>query len=179
MCRSGKPLKGVVHCRNGGPSLLSEPRSDLQARTVETVQWLVAAATLVTVLFAVTLHYEVSVGLSRRLARSPLLGRRRVLFLIFGLLLAHVAEIWLFATTLWLLLDEPGAGELVGSETLEFLDMVYMSAVTYTTLGYGDVVPRGNIRFLLGTEALTGFMLITWSASLTFLEMQQHWRQGN
>lgn len=146
---------------------------------METAQWLVVLVTVITVLLAVTLHYEVSVGLSRRLARSPLLGRRRVLFLILGLLLAHVAEIWLFGAALWLLLREPGTGALVGFETLEFLDMVYMSAVTYTTLGYGDVVPRGDIRFLLGTEALTGFMLITWSASLTFLEMQQHWRQGN
>lgn len=142
-------------------------------------QWLVVLVTVITVLLAVTLHYEVSVGLSRRFARSPLLGRRRVLLLILGLLLAHVAEIWLFAAALWLLLREPGTGALIGFETLDFLDMVYMSAVTYTTLGYGDVVPRGDIRFLLGTEALTGFMLITWSASLTFLEMQQHWRQGN
>lgn len=146
---------------------------------METIQWVVVLVTAVTVLLAVTLHYEVSVGLSRRLARSPLLGRRRVLFLILGLMVAHVAEIWLFATALWWLLPEPGAGELVGLAAIEFLDMVYMSAVTYTTLGYGDVVPSGNIRFLLGTEALTGFMLITWSASLTFLEMQQHWRQDD
>lgn len=146
---------------------------------MEVARWLVVLVTVITTLFAVTLHYEVSVGLSRRLARSPLLGRRRVLLLILGLLLAHVAEIWLFGAALWLLLGEPGTGALVGLEALEFLDMVYMSAVTYTTLGYGDVVPRGDIRFLLGTEALTGFMLITWSASLTFLEMQQHWRQGN
>lgn len=146
---------------------------------MDTAQGLVVLVTAVTVLLAVTLHYEVSVGLSRRLARSPLLGRRRVLLLILGLLLAHVAEIWLFGAALWLLLRETGTGALIGLEELDFLDKVYMSAVTYTTLGYGDVVPRGHIRFLLGTEALTGFMLITWSASLTFLEMQQHWRQDN
>lgn len=59
--------------------------------------------------------------------------------------------------------------------SLDFLDYVYFSAITYTTLGYGDLVPTGPIRFLTGTEALIGLMLITWSASITFLEMQRHW----
>ena len=57
-----------------------------------------------------------------------------------------------------------------------FLDSVYFSAVCYTTLGLGDIVPSGAIRFLVGTEALTGFVLITWSASFTFVEMQRFWR---
>jgi hypothetical protein len=34
----------------------------------------------------------------------------------------------------------------------------------------------GAIRFLAGTEALTGFVLVTWSASFTFVEMQRFWR---
>jgi hypothetical protein len=29
---------------------------------------------------------------------------------------------------------------------------------------------------MTGTEALTGFLLITWSASFTFLEMQRFWK---
>lgn len=54
--------------------------------------------------------------------------------------------------------------------------MVYFSVVVYTTLGLGDLVPEGAIRFLTGTEALTGSVLITWSASFTFLEMQRFWK---
>ena len=34
-------------------------------------------------------------------------------------------------------------------------------------------MPVGAIRFLVGTEALTGFVLVTWSASFTFVEMQR------
>jgi hypothetical protein len=56
------------------------------------------------------------------------------------------------------------------------LDSVYFSAVCYTTLGLGDIVPTGAIRFLVGTESLTGFVLITWSASFTFVEMERYWR---
>ena len=42
-------------------------------------------------------------------------------------------------------------------------------------MGYGDIVATGPIRYLTGMEALTGFVLITWSASFLFLEMQKYW----
>jgi hypothetical protein len=73
------------------------------------------------------------------------------------------------------LVDDPAFSQLVGAGGGLF-DSVYFSAVVYTTLGLGDVVPHGAIRFMAGTEALTGFLLITWSASFTFLEMQRFWR---
>ena len=50
------------------------------------------------------------------------------------------------------------------------------SAITYTTVGFGDVVPVGPIRFLSGMEALTGFVMIGWTASFTYLEMERFWR---
>jgi hypothetical protein len=42
-------------------------------------------------------------------------------------------------------------------------------------VGFGDLVPHGAIRFMTGMEALTGLVMITWSASFTFLEMQRDW----
>ncbi|WP_202884358.1 ion channel [Halomonas sp. YLGW01] len=140
---------------------------------------LVVIATLVTVVLCVLLHYEVSMALSRRMEHSTHSQRQRFLTLIFGLLGSHIAEIWAFAVTMELLLDLPGSGDVIGITAPGFLDLVYLSAINFTTLGYGDMVPSGPIRFIMGTEALTGFMLITWSASLTFLEMQKHWRTNH
>lgn len=137
---------------------------------------LVVMATLLTVALCVLLHYEVSMTLSRRMERSTRSQRQRFLTLIFGLLGSHVVEIWAFAAAMKLLLVMPGTGEVIGITAPGFLDFVYLSAINFTTLGYGDMVPSGPIRVVMGTEALTGFMLITWSASLTFLEMQKHWR---
>jgi hypothetical protein len=37
--------------------------------------------------------------------------------------------------------------------------------VTFSTVGFGEMWPVGAVRFLCGLEALTGFVLITWSAS--------------
>ena len=46
----------------------------------------------------------------------------------------------------------------------------------YTTLGFGDLVPLGPIRHMTGSESVAGLVLITWSASFTFLEMQRFWK---
>jgi len=40
------------------------------------------------------------------------------------------------------------------------LDAIYFSIVTFTTLGYGDITPRGFSRFLASTEALIGSFTI-------------------
>jgi hypothetical protein len=36
----------------------------------------------------------------------------------------------------------------------------------------------GNLRFLAGLEALLGFVLITWSASFLYFEMQKYWNKS-
>ncbi|MDY7116037.1 potassium channel family protein [Halomonas sp. SSL-5] len=136
--------------------------------------WAVAT-TLIAVILCVLLHYEVSMRLWRGLERAHGTLRRRFLMLSFVLFVTHVAEIWIFGMGMALLGEHPLAGQLVGLETVNLLDYIYFSAITYTTLGYGDLFPSGPIRFITGSEALLGFMLITWSASLTFLEMQRHW----
>ena len=136
----------------------------------------VVLATLLTVALCVLLHYEGLSRLSRSVSRSDSPRRRRVLYAIMGVLGLHVTEIWLFGGVLWLLLLWPDCGYLHGLTHAPLLDAVYLSAMTYTTVGFGDLAPVGPIRFLSGTEALTGFVLITWSASFTFLEMERFWR---
>jgi Ion channel len=136
----------------------------------------VIISTGVIVLACVLLHYEVFTWLSRFLVGMHLrIRRRRILLLIVGLLMLHVTEVWLFGIGYALLLQDPSIGQINGSGG-GLLDHVYFSTVVYTTLGLGDMVPAGSIRFMTGMEALTGFVLITWSASFTFLEMQKFWK---
>jgi Ion channel len=141
------------------------------------VNLLVACITAIVVALAVLMHYEGLVWLSRRLPKLHTRARRKVLYVIYGVITIHIVEIWLFGIAYWLLLMVPSAGGVVGSQELAFFDAVYLSAVTFTTVGFGDLTPIGPIRFVAGTEALTGFILITWSASFTFLEMERFWRE--
>lgn len=139
----------------------------------------VVLATAAVVMACVLLHYEAFILLTRRLNRMHgEVRRRRILLLIPSLIALHVAEIWLFALSYFVL----SLGNDIGSTVRGaggLLDLVYFSATVYTTLGFGDLIPQGAIRFLTGTQAITGFLLISWSASFTFLEMQRYWKQDD
>lgn len=137
--------------------------------------WLIVALTVVVVMVCVLIHHRWLRGFNHLIARFEVRDRRRVLVLIMGTLLAHVVEIWVFGAGFWLAAQVPDLGSLQGPIGASLLDHVYFSAATYTTVGYGDVYPLGPLRFLAGCEALTGFVLITWSASFTYLEMRRDW----
>ena len=136
---------------------------------------IVVAATLAAVTLSVLTHYDGLVLASRGLARLGGRQRVKVLYGIASVLALHVVEIWIFGLITWALLRWPEFGSLRPAAQHLF-DVIYFSAVTFTTVGYGDLAPVGPIRFLSGTEALTGFVLLTWSASFTYLEMERFWR---
>jgi hypothetical protein len=143
-----------------------------------TANLIVVFVTVLAVSAAVLVHYEglnlLSQWLAKRREQHP---RRKVLYGIFGVLTLHIAEIWIFGLAIWLSLMFGNTGSLVGSPDTSLLDSVYLAAITFTTVGFGDLAPIGPIRFIGGTMALTGFVLITWSASFTFLEMERYWRR--
>ena len=142
----------------------------LQSRSV------VVLLTIAAVIVCVVVHYEALSALTTWLKHVQLHPRPRILVLIFAILFTHVIEIWIFGLTYFALVSGEGHGALYAAYPVGLLDCVYFSAVCFTTLGMGDIVPLGAIRFLTGTEALTGFVLITWSASFTFVEMQRFWK---
>lgn len=127
------------------------------------------------VIINVLLHYEVLNWLSKVLARLAWVGRPRVALLICALLVVHIVEIWIFSGGIILAEWHGGLGDLQGDHSQGVLDYVYYSSMTYTTVGYGDLFPVGPLRFIAAMEALLGLMLITWSASFTYLEMQRFW----
>lgn len=145
-------------------------------------QWLanatVAAGTLLSIVLAVLVHYEGLVLTQRRIAREHVRRRLKVLHAISLLIVLHVVEIWVFGMMMWMLLLWPACGSIAGPASAHFLDHIYLSAVSYTTVGFGDVAPVGPIRLLVATESLVGLVLITWSASFTYLEMERFWREA-
>ena len=138
--------------------------------------WMAVLLTLLLAGMTIGLHYEALQQLNQRMPNWKLPPHPRVLVMMLCLLAVHILEIWLFGFGIYFAVQVPGLGHLVGVEPLLLLDAVYASATTYSTLGYGDLVPRGALRFMFGTEALIGFLMITWSASFAYLEMQRYWR---
>ena len=85
------------------------------------------------------------------------------------IVLLHLIQVALWAVVFW------RARELPNLETA-----VYFSLVTYTTIGFGDVVLSPGWRVLAGLEGLAGIILIGWSTAFVFAvvnRMYEHWRQ--
>ncbi|MGR8949232.1 MAG: ion channel [Gammaproteobacteria bacterium] len=133
----------------------------------------VLLCTITAIIIVVILHYEVLNYLSRRHFKRTWPTRSLLPVGVLVLIFTHIAEVWVFGLTYLLLFSLRGAGGIVGEFDYEILDCVYFSFVTYTTLGYGDLVPAGYVRFLAGTESVVGLVLIAWSASFTYLEMRR------
>ncbi|TDR23748.1 ion channel [Marinicella litoralis] len=128
------------------------------------------------VALVVMIHYGFLFQLSRILPRLKIKPRFTLVLGVFGALLAHTIEVWVFATAYYWKLKFAAFGSFEGNFDGSWLDCTYISFTTFTTLGFGDIVPLGHIRFLVGIESLTGLVLITWSASFLFYEMQKYWK---
>jgi len=127
------------------------------------------------VIAAVLVHYEFLYRLTRFIPRMTIHHRYRIVLGVLGALTAHALEIWIFALAYYFLNNADGWGYLSGNVTGSLLDCGYFSFTVFTTLGFGDIQPEGDLRYLTGIESLTGLVLITWTASFLYYEMQKHW----
>lgn len=103
---------------------------------------------------------------------------KSVVVVTFGCLLAlHTAEIlslalfndW--AITYWDL-------DALGSPAPTFTDLLYLTGIAFSTLGYTSLDATGAFRLLLMFQSLLGFMLLTWSATFLFSACQKSWQQN-
>jgi len=54
----------------------------------------------------------------------------------------------------------------------------YFSAVTYATIGYGDVVPPPEWRLLASVEGITGILMCAWSGGFFFAVASELFKTG-
>ncbi len=73
---------------------------------------------------------------------------------VLGLFMAHTIEAWIWAIFYW----------FVG-ETNSLSEAVYFSTVTFTTLGFGDVVLTTTWRLTSAMQAVSGILLFGWSTA--------------
>lgn len=127
---------------------------------------------LLLVVVTVVIHYEMLTTRwpARREFTSIRMGMLRLLIAIF---FAHLIEIVIYGAAYFFMHDHLGLGTLTGETTGAAMDFFYFSAVCYTTLGFGDIIPSGPIRIVTAVESLNGLVLIGWSTSYTYLAMQR------
>jgi hypothetical protein len=101
--------------------------------------------------------------------------RREVTHLVFDLLTtgAVLLLLHLFEATLWAVLYKslPSQGGLSS-----FGEAVYFSLVSFTTLGYGDIILAPDWQMLGPMEAMAGIVVIGLTTALLFAVVQRGWQ---
>ena len=110
-------------------------------------------------IFAISILRELNA--EHRMLRSPWSRTLLVAGVLLMMFAASLIEVMLYA----------GAYLRVGA--IEgFERAVYFSMVTFTTLGYGEIVLSENWRMLASFEAANGIILFGWTTALIFAFIQ-------
>jgi hypothetical protein len=143
---------------------------------------LAMVVSVVLVSITILMHYEALRLTSQIMPRLTMVRPHgRIIFVIFAVFAAHTAEVYLYAIGYWILVvyDPASTGAALthveGGVMTALPDFVYFSIVTFTTTGFGDVIPHGALRLIAGVESLNGLVMIGWSASFTYLWMERLW----
>jgi len=135
------------------------------------------AIAAVLVVACILVHYEIMrVTGDLVLPRLTLVPRRaHVVFGICACFVAHTIEVWMFAGVYFLMAIETDSG-FADESRRQFLDYLYFSTETYTSLGFGEIsLLTNDLRLLAGIEAMIGLVMIAWTASFSYFMMEHYW----
>jgi hypothetical protein len=139
---------------------------------------LTVASCAVLLVLTTVIHYEVLRLLWYGLPIMRIAARAKLIIVILAAFGSHILQMLLYGGVYYGLIHVCLLGTLHGGSGASLANCLYFSAETFTSLGFGDVVPAGPVRMLAGAEALNGLLLIGWSASYAYLAMERFW-DGN
>lgn len=128
-----------------------------------------AGISIALIIACVAIFYEVLAYCLMHLPKLEGHPRKQILLTVLMSFVGHTAAVWLFGLTYYVLSQHLGFGGLKGEIDHEMIDYVYFSAVSYSSLGLGDVYPVGGLQLLVGVEAILGLILIGWTITFTYL----------
>jgi hypothetical protein len=138
---------------------------------------LMMVLSVVLVVACILVHYEMMrLTADYLLPRVTMVPRRaHVVVGICGCFVAHTIEVWLFAALYYVLSIETDSG-FADEHRRAFLDYLYFSTESYTSLGFSDSRQLSNdLRLLAGIEAMIGLVLIAWTASFNYFMFEHYW----
>lgn len=136
--------------------------------------FIAAGISLGLILLCTAVFYEVLAHIWVNLPRFEGHRRTQILGTILATFVAHTACVWLFGGVYYLLDRSFQFGSLGGNTGHGLMDYVYFSAVSYSSLGLGDVYPTGGLQLLVGVEALLGLVMIGWTVTFTYIVTEKY-----
>ena len=122
---------------------------------------MIAVTTLIQGVFTVLGIEKLRDHLETRTTRSLVPSTLKLAVFVLWLFLATIIEVWIWAI-LYLALG--------AIRTLE--EAVYFATVTFSTLGFGDIVLDEKWRLLSSFEAANGLLMFGWTTALVFAAVQ-------
>jgi hypothetical protein len=127
-------------------------------------------STLIHALFMIGGNHALEWRLTRFGPSRGHFGRAVLISLLtIWMFLAIVIEAWIWAL---LYLDD-----LLIEALPDLANAFYFSMVTFTTLGYGDVVLNGQWRTLASIQAANGVIIFGWTTALIFYFIQRIYKK--
>jgi Ion channel len=114
------------------------------------------------IIITVLIHTSGLIGVTHAtgwlVGRFRMHGRRSrivaMITVVLGLFAILTVEVWIWALCYIMIGAFP-----------DFATKLYFSTVTFSTLGFGDVLPPEKWRLFAALEAVSGFLLIGWSTA--------------
>ena len=98
---------------------------------------------------------------------------------MFFIAVLHLFEIIIYALVFYLMHEFTNLGGFTEKFEPHIWNYLYFSGANYTTLGMSNFYPTGHFKVLAFTEALNGFMMLTWSATFFFSKAGQFFHENN
>ena len=128
--------------------------------------------TFVHALFMIVGHQALEWRLNHRRRKIGLFSRSILIWLVIMWMCIGIGV----EATIWALLYLFSPAITVLSD---FQTAFYFSMVTYTTLGYGDIVLTGDWRTLSSVQAANGVIIFGWTTALIFYFIQRIFKAEN
>lgn len=135
---------------------------------------IIAVTSFALIVASALLFYEVLGTVWAWLPRLNHQPKLQLLVTMFTTFFCHTGAIWLFGAAYYVLDHYADFGGLKGEHTAEFMDYVYFSGVTYSTIGFGDVYLSGDLRMLASVEAIIGLTLIGWTIAFSYVFAERY-----
>lgn len=134
---------------------------------------IIVIITTLAVIFSIGLHYSALLSTTKLLTHFHGTHPLSIVLALFLAVIAHLMEILIFAIAWQIMFSIDLITFSIPSPS--FLDLLYFSGTTYTTIGYGDIILTSNGRIMAVVEGVMGLVLIAWTASFTYYEMNRKW----
>jgi len=120
-----------------------------------------------------TFHFEALRLLKAASARLSASRQHSLALIMLAIVAAHLIEIGFFAVLLAAAAGPLALGHFAGAPAMRSLDYFYFAAETYSSMGFGDIVPTAGLRLIVSVVPLNGLLLLAWSGAFLFASVTE------